>query len=94
MQNPAPGGAPLVELEPPRLLQHVDHRVGIAAHREVAARGFERAQRTDAIAEVSFRCGAGADRDLVFAEQADVALVEMNRVHSCQVGTEDALALQ
>ena len=72
---------PLVELERARLLELVDHRVGIRAETERRARVGQPASRADAVGEVALGRRAETAPAAVRAEQRDVRGAEVGRVH-------------
>ena len=94
MDHPAPRGTPLVKLQRAGLLEDVDHRVRVTAQAEQAAGLREVPKRADAVAKVTLCGRAGADGDAVRPEQADVVVVDMDRMDGGQVRAKDTLALQ
>src|SRR5205085_10820955 len=80
VEHTATERAPLVEIDASRLLQDVDHCVGIASGRKPASRQAQDLQWSDLVAEVALGRRARADRNLVLAQQRDVVLGEVDRV--------------
>ena len=85
MQDAAAGRASLIELHGPRLLQDVDHSIGVAPYSDWTAGVGQCPQRADPITKIAFGGGAHADGDSIRPERGDVVLVDMDRVYRCQV---------
>ena len=74
-------GQPFAELDAAGLVQQVDHRVAVAAHRERAACPGQRPRRADAVGQEGLRGRAQADAGAAAAQQVDVVPGEVGGVH-------------
>ncbi len=89
------GGQPLVHLEAAHLLERVDHRVAVAAERDPAAGVVPAAAAgTDAVGEVALGGRRDADVGAGGAEQLDVVVGQVRRVHDRGVRAEQVGLVQ
>src|SRR5712691_6187068 len=75
------GGQPLAELDPPGLLEQVDHGLAVGAEAEHAAGRRQRAGRPDPVGEVGLRRRAEARAGPAAAKQLDVPAGQVGSVH-------------
>ena len=83
-----------MHLQPAQLLERVDHRVLVRAEGQRAPGVGQPAERADAVGEVPFGGRAGADRGPGGAEQVDVGVAEVGRVHRGRPRAEHAVLVQ
>ena len=82
------GGQPLVHLHRAHLLEQVDHRMAVGAQREGGAGVVQPPRRTDPVGEVALGGRAEADVGARLAEQPDVVVGQVGRVHGGGQRTE------
>ena len=87
-------GQPFGILDPAGFLQHVDHRVAVAAQRQRAAGRGQRLRGREAVAQIALGRGAQAGEHAAAAEQVQVNGVDMGGVHDGGPRPERVLLVQ
>ena len=85
-----PGPQPVVHLHPAHLLEQVDDRVAVGAERDPGARGPQVGPAAEPVGQVALRRRAEADEAAGVADDADVGVRHVRRVHERRAGAEHA----